>query len=184
MSIIQEALKKAQGEFTKKEVPSVSAPDAHGRTVQMNAFAAQVAAKDAKPAKKSQSLSVPALTGVLLVLLIIYGLDASVRYSGTNSKYPGTVNKKSASSKVVSSAKVRDHFASPLIDPANLIPSRMGQFVLSGIMYVENRPQAIINGYVLEEGDKINGATILVIEKDCVLLNLNNSDIRLDISSK
>lgn len=127
-------------------------------------------------------MSVPALVGVLTVLLIIYGLDASLRYSGAGGKYQGTLNKKGAFSKAASPAKGAEHFKSPLIDPANLIPSRMGQFVLSGIMYVENKPQAIINGYVLEEGDKINGATIIAIEKDCVLLNLNNSDIRLDMS--
>jgi hypothetical protein len=118
------------------------------------------------------------------VLLIIYGLDLSLRHSGANNKNPVALNKKSVSSKAGSSAKTRDRFASPLMDPAKLIPSRMGQFVLSGIMYVENKPQAIINGYVLEEGDKINGATILAIEKDCVLLNLNNSDIRLDLNNE
>ena len=49
-------------------------------------------------------------------------------------------------------------------------------------MYVENKPQAIINGYVLEEGDKINGATVLIIEKDCVLLDVNDANIRLELN--
>jgi len=172
MSIIQEALKKAQVEFTKIKAPPVKAHDAPVKPSQMNTV------------KKTQSLSLPALAGVLMVLLVIYVLDASLRYSGTNSGHTSALNKKNVSSRSVSTAKMRERFASPLIDPANLIPSRMGQFVLSGIMYVENRPQAIINGYVLEEGDKINGATILAIEKDCVLLNLNNSDIRLDMVGK
>jgi len=184
MSIIQEALKKAQGEFSKNKSPSVKAPDAPVRPAQMNTGAAQAAAKGAKPSKKTPSLSVPALVGVLTVLLIIYGLDLSLRHSGANNKNPVALNKKSVSSKAGSSAKTRDRFASPLMDPAKLIPSRMGQFVLSGIMYVENKPQAIINGYVLEEGDKINGATILAIEKDCVLLNLNDSDIRLGLNNE
>ena len=44
--------------------------------------------------------------------------------------------------------------------------------------------KAIINGRVLEEGDKINGATVLMIEKDCVLLDLNETNIRLDINKQ
>lgn len=181
MSIIQEALKKAQGEFTKdktpSKAPSVKSPDVPTRPV-------MPAAKPAA-AKKTPSLSVPALVGVLTVLLMIYGLDLSLRYSGKNKASAGVSNKKAVSSKAVSSSRLKERFSSPLIDPANLIPSHMGQFTLSGIMYVENKPQAIINGYVMEEGDKINGATILAIEKDCVLLSMSEKEnIRLDISSK
>ena len=66
--------------------------------------------------------------------------------------------------------------------PVDLGSSVRPAFILSGIMYLEDKPQAIINGHVLEEGDKISGATVLVIEKDCVLLDLNDTNIKVELS--
>jgi hypothetical protein len=54
-------------------------------------------------------------------------------------------------------------------------------FVLSGIMYLDGKPQAIINGSILEEGDSINDATVVLIDRDYVLLNVKDSKVKLTI---
>jgi hypothetical protein len=55
------------------------------------------------------------------------------------------------------------------------------QFALNGIMYLNDRPQAIINGFTLEEGDTISGATVVRIEKNSVILHMNDVEIMLTL---
>lgn len=55
-------------------------------------------------------------------------------------------------------------------------------FILNGIMYMDDKPFAILNGYILEEGDELNGATVMAIERDYVLLNLKDNKIKLKLN--
>lgn len=55
-------------------------------------------------------------------------------------------------------------------------------FILNGVMYVEGTPQAIINGHILQVGDSMSGATVLSIDKDYVLLNINDSKVKLKLN--
>jgi HD-like signal output (HDOD) protein len=44
------------------------------------------------------------------------------------------------------------------------------EFRLNGIIYSEDRPTAIVNGIMVRIGDEVNGATVLSIERDRVIL--------------
>lgn len=55
------------------------------------------------------------------------------------------------------------------------------ELVLNGIMYLAERPQAIINNSVVEEGDTVSGAKVLSIKKNTVILNFNDVEISLSL---
>jgi hypothetical protein len=54
-------------------------------------------------------------------------------------------------------------------------------YVLNGIMYLEGAPRAIINNAMVEEGDTVDGAKVVKIEKRTVVLQQNGYDINLNI---
>lgn len=54
-------------------------------------------------------------------------------------------------------------------------------FMLSGIMMLNNTPRAIINGSVLETGDSISGAVVEDIGKEQVLLRYNSERVLLKL---
>lgn len=55
------------------------------------------------------------------------------------------------------------------------------QLTLNGIMYVENRPRAIINGIIVEEGDMVNDAEVRKINRANVILNFRNTEITINL---
>lgn len=182
MSVIQDALRKAQGEYVEKKIP---------RIIKEAAPRPKIEVRTLRETKKTTSLRLPVLTVILIGLLLIYGLKLSLQYSTipekntkVSDKVEATALRHGNTATSPSAAKREDSFNPPKIGPANLITPRPSNFVLNGIMYVENKPQAIINGYVLEEGDKINGAVVLIIEKDCVLLDFNDANIKLELDKQ
>ncbi|MDP3791921.1 MAG: hypothetical protein Q8R38_07755 [Candidatus Omnitrophota bacterium] len=183
MSIIQEALKKAQGDFSEKKIPEVTESVKCADSVKEAALPAPEI-QIPHDIKNITSKRLPALVGILAILLLAYGLRLSLQYSDRNAdkskRVPVSQESRDAS---VSAPKVVEDFTPPKTNPVSFVTKRNPLFNLSGIMYLEDGPQAIINGYVLEEGDKINGATVLVIEKDCVLLDVNNSNVRLELNN-
>ena len=66
-----------------------------------------------------------------------------------------------------------DFAARPKQVPPNLI--------LNGIMYLEERPQAIINDSVVGVGDMVSGAKVLSIDKASVFLSFNDMAITLTL---
>jgi hypothetical protein len=187
VSIIQEALKKAQGDYSVKREPKKEMPSVQSETGRSEAATAQVEMKAMPrhhPERSGPSMRLPALVSVLTVLLLIYGLKLSLQYTGThNNRVIGTKKAQPVVADKSASSSISAIMENPnKINPINFLEPRKSLFMLSGIMYVAGRPQAIINGQVLEEGDKISGATVLAIEKDCVLLDLNDANMRLEIS--
>lgn len=173
MSIIQEALKKAQGDYFEKKTPQAgeSVKYTGSSASEETVFKPRVKIQAIRRTRRTTSMRLPVLTGILVTLILIYGIRFSLQYSGRHEiKTPHKVVSTPASTGPAGTAPAKE----PVSTPAPL-------FALNGIMYVEGRAQAIINGYVLEEGDKINGATILTIERDYVLLNFNDADMKLDI---
>jgi len=53
------------------------------------------------------------------------------------------------------------------------------KFILNGIMYMESGSHAIINRSVVKEGDVVNGAKVIRIDKNTVTLNLKGNDVTL-----
>lgn len=60
-------------------------------------------------------------------------------------------------------------------------PLQLSNFRLSGILYDEQRPLAIINNQVVEEGALINEAELLEIQKGYVKLSLQGKEFRLQL---
>jgi hypothetical protein len=63
---------------------------------------------------------------------------------------------------------------------ASLLPSTSGP-QLSGILWEEGRPLAIINGQIVSQGDRVGSKIVAAIEKDRVILSdgSQNSEILL-----
>lgn len=59
------------------------------------------------------------------------------------------------------------------------VPSNLA---LNGIMYLVERPQAIINDSVVEVGDIVDGAKVTRINNSSVLLNYNDAEITLTLA--
>ncbi len=57
------------------------------------------------------------------------------------------------------------------------------KFMLSGIMYIESGPKAIINGSVVQEGDVISGATVKKIDRVDVVLSYEDLEILLKMNN-
>ena len=55
------------------------------------------------------------------------------------------------------------------------------EFTLSGIMHLEVGPRAIINNLMVAEGDRVEDATIITITDDSVLLQKRDSEITLHL---
>lgn len=175
MSIIQEALKKAQGEYFEKKTPKVN----EERVNEEEVVNSKVGIQAPQRIKRPTTMRLPALVSILTILLVIYGFKLSLQYSRPHEKEIGAPSPASAPA-----SKTAHSFIPSKIGPTSFIPMHLSNFVLSGVMYVENKPQAIINGHVLEEGDKISGATVLVIEKDFVLLDVNDANVRLEMKKQ
>lgn len=163
MSIVQDALKKAQGDYVEKKMPPL---EVFHRI------------------KKPKSMRLPTLVSILAALTLIYGLMLSMQYF----RAPRNVEVVSVEQKNISARIPAAKPDNPIVEPKLAVPEHVTlpkpDFVLSGIMYLQNKPQAIINGYMLEEGDELNGATVMAIEKDCVLLDIENKNVRIELAKE
>jgi len=60
-------------------------------------------------------------------------------------------------------------------------PLKVSDFRLSGILYDNQKPMAIINSRIVEEGALINGAQLLEIQPNYVRLSLKGEELQLKI---
>jgi len=58
----------------------------------------------------------------------------------------------------------------------------LGGFILDGIMYIADRPRAIINNIIVGEGEAVDGANVEKINKDNVVLKYNESEVTLKLN--
>ncbi len=61
-------------------------------------------------------------------------------------------------------------------------PNTIQSWHLAGILYNANNPHAVINSKIVKKGDSIEGAEIIKINKDRVILSKNGSKFTLSIS--
>ena len=61
----------------------------------------------------------------------------------------------------------------PIIQP--------NEFMLSGIMHLEDGPRAIINNMKVSKGDDIDGAKVVSITDETVVLKKQDSEIKLHL---
>lgn len=175
MSIIQEALKKAERQIKdpKKSAPSVQAtsPSSPGQSF----------IKVSKPAASSD----PKAVAILIVILIATAVFAASQL------FPKK-NIPARSSVAAVTAKSEELPALPSVIFQQVSPESQPQqpeekkasspeFVLNGIMYLEGNPRAIINDVMVEAGDMVGGARVVKIEKKSVLLQYNDVEMSLDL---
>lgn len=65
--------------------------------------------------------------------------------------------------------------------PGGLKTPESPKLVLSGIMYLEEGPRAIINNFIVGSGDSVLGAKITRIDRQSVVLEYENVEITLSL---
>lgn len=61
------------------------------------------------------------------------------------------------------------------------MPFKASDFKLTGILYDEQKPMAIINNRVVEEGALINGAELLEIQPNYVMVSYKGKEVKLKV---
>ncbi len=158
MSIIQEALKKAQnyiGENRRKTLPSFpESPRASQRSPGPN---------------------------IILVVILFVTLAFVLKGFLPEIKFKAKADGKKTIE--IEDLKAYQEISyKPLISkPEKVAMPQCPELILNGIMYLAERPQAIINNSVVEEGDTVSGAKVLNIKKNTVVLNFNDVEISLSL---
>ena len=201
MSIIQEALKKAERQIKDmKQASSLSGPSAPRIS-------------PSSPGGPAQEKNTPATTGydpkavvILLVILIVTAVVAASQLFPKKNIFTKPAAKTSAS-EIQETKEVMKPAAAPLkvekfpalssivfqpqqpagaaassVESTNVKAAQTApEFVLNGIMYLEGSPRAIINDSMVEEGEMVNGARVVKIDKKNVLLEYNGAEIILGL---
>ncbi|MFA5145850.1 MAG: hypothetical protein WC515_00500 [Candidatus Omnitrophota bacterium] len=196
MSIIQEALKKVQGEIrggTRTPEPVVRTDERHKFQPSPNPLPPAIFS----PIKKRPAVAPEQIVSVVLsvaVIIAVFWLYTATGGRQGKTQPDGTASHQEVAYKPIAGAEKNavpeeasgrpgaDGISAPA--PARETPPAKLQypdFVLNGIMYIEERPQAIINNGVVEEGDMISGAKVIRIMKNGVLMNLNDTEITLSL---
>lgn len=201
MSIIQEALKKAQGTYARSTDQPQSGAVAKGPAAdKILSDANPAAASDSLPQKLRHAVAAkPMFIPSVIVLTIIAGFGLKVFLADTSSarKAVPAVSQREASRKTsdnpagasiqegpgaAAKAGTTGTIASIKSSiPAAFVSSQAPNLTLNGIMYLRESPRAIINGSMVEEGDSVSGAKIIAINSDNVTLDYNNAEIILKL---
>ncbi len=187
MSIIQEALKRAQYNYSGKK----SLPQAYEDPGQEPAISASAETPDVWVITKKTIVVVCVIA--LLALATGFGMRALfpklvAMDKARRSKDSAVAVQKTESDKTVPPspfpASVERATERPLVLAASGQANQSPNLVLNGIMYVEEKPKAIINGTVVREGDVISGAIVTSITENSVLLKYNNNDNQVEVALK
>jgi type II secretory pathway component PulC len=185
MSIVQEALKKAQHNYAGKK----SLPQAHEEPGQEPAATVPVEALDMRVITKKIAIIVSVIA--LLALATGFGIRTLFSKMVTmdkerKSKNLTAVVQKTPPDKVVppppSSEIVERATEKPLALASSGQADQSPSLVLNGIMYGEENSKAIINGTLVREGDVISGAIVTSITAKSVLLKYNNNDNQVEVA--
>jgi hypothetical protein len=155
MSIIQEALKKAQSDAKPGLQEIVKAP----------------AAKKAPAADKRMLMAI-----ILLALMAFAVFSAGKLLSKAGDRTDRT---SAANSQEVGYRPIIKKQASA---PSGALKTpESPRLVLNGIMYLEEGPRAIINNFIVGLGDSVSGAKIAKITHQNVILEYENVEITLSL---
>lgn len=204
MSIIQEALRKSQNDYLRKKTPEPSriirlSPvpqkiDAQNKIEPVKVKQGKIKSNKVKLNRKENKLTV--FWFVSLIILVIMAAIAIILFLSYVS-YRLSVRQKIHQAvqlppAVVRLAPVTEETVFEPVPQANakqegkasvdVTKERPPNFILNGIMHLEDGPKAIINGYIVDKGDKINGATVMDINEDSVLVSLDDSKVKLKLS--
>ena len=183
MSIIQDALRKAQARYRKEYEP-----DKTGAA--QEAVSVKVEPREAGAVKSENTNNIPFRVIVMAsAALLILALSGGIYFSRA-----GHPVKKDDIPSGITSDDTRLHANASIPDiapiPESPFPDKApalsgkdtARFLLNGIMYLEEGPQAIINGAVVKEGDVVNGAAVMKINRNNVLMKFKDAEIVLRLT--
>lgn len=193
MSIIQDALKKTENYIDKKR------PDIRKK------FEEGISFKETVPVEKTPALSkkiiyVSISAFFILIILVALSVKQFLLVTSVTNKLKTKVTGEETAKPAVTAlpavmpraeikkmlsenAKVTEELAAytkPQPAPSVSGP-KMPNLTLNGIMYREEDPQAIINNYILKEGETINGARIIKIKPDVIILDYEGAEVILKL---
>lgn len=199
MSIIQEALKRAQKKPVEpKDIGAASGPSEEkqsfvstGTNLQENTI------KTGRMPKKDNYLDrLKIFLGLVITIVIfIFALSAKalIPVNSVNSPVKNSYKLAAIETPAVRDVSSLERSASVPApkNPVELSPSFFklpikanpdsSRFVLSGIMYLESGPRAIINNIIVGIGDTVSGAVVRSISKRSVELEFGDSKITLSL---
>jgi hypothetical protein len=200
MSIVQEALKKAQYDFARKKSP----PQVYDEPRREEAIPSPAEQLDTRIVIKK----IAAIVYIIVLLALVTGfgiralftriltMDKEKRSKETvvaiektdpdKAAEKNTILDKIFTGKMASSFTKTDQQVKeePLVSDTLKKEDQAPDIILSGIMYTKENPKAIINGTVVREGDVISGATITSITAKNVLLKYNSKDNQVEVGIK
>ncbi|MCM8782300.1 MAG: general secretion pathway protein GspB [Candidatus Omnitrophica bacterium] len=188
MSIIQEALKKAQGYIDDQRRTQDRRPEHH-------AFLEKKESASHPRRRPIRSKWIVAIASIILFAISGYILQQrflSKKNSKDRAEGAGelvtTIEGGASHQEVIYKpiTKIEPRFEEERAAPAQdtLTSDTRPQYpklLLNGIMYLAKKPQAIINGSIVEEGDMVSGATVMKIEKNSVVLKFDDTEMILSL---
>lgn len=187
MSIIQEALKRAQYNYVGRK----SLPQARKESGQEPAIPVPAEVLDVRIITKKIAVAVFVIA--LLALAVSFGIRTLFSKIVTMDKERRSKDSIVAAQKTEPDKTVPPSPSSGAVERATENPLALALFgktnqspnlVLNGIMYTEEKPKAIINGTVVREGDVISGASVASITENSVLLKYNNNSNQVEVTLK
>lgn len=185
MSIINDALKKAQKQMDEKETPRITTEEKPSFTDVENTTSQQLsqtpppaANLDKTPPSphKTSKSTIPPLKIIqwaLMSIIIAISLWFIQRYySQTNALMPTSV--------ATSPTKMTQPIAK-IIETESIEDSLRKTIHISGTMMMEDKRVAVINNTIVNIGDQIEGWTISEITLQNILLTKDGKDIQLKV---
>lgn len=167
MSIIYDALKKVEGTIHKKPAVKIDID------------------KEYTPKRKNKIY----LIYILAVSLGVFIANVSFKALGVLNKYPSkpvSIDVKIKTQAPVIKTQDNPGLPSPpsLSSPAQIRNKPLPSLVLNGIFLSENECYALINNRIVEEGDTIEGATVVEITTNEVELDEDGKIIKLSTAAQ
>ncbi|MFC1576456.1 hypothetical protein ACFL3J_02160 [Candidatus Omnitrophota bacterium] len=193
MSIITDALKKAQGSSpdvqappprVEKKRPIVSLPPRKKivpKPAPKDDFLYIPKPEPVKPAHTNEPFHTPAsIAAMAIVALIILGLGAFFILEKTSkeaSPGPTSANAKAGASSFAYEVGAESPVtAGETSKPATQASEINETIALTGIMYSQKKPLAVINNAILGEGEKIGKFQIRAIEKNSIRISSDDKE--------
>lgn len=158
MSIIQDALKKAQSDVKPPAQEEAKAP----------------VIKKAPAARKTPLSDRKALMAAMLLALMAFAVFSAGRFLSRTGGETSAANSQEVSYRPL----VGERISAP---SEALKAPESPKLVLNGIMYLDDGPRAIINNFIVGVGDTVSGAKITGINRKSVILEYENVEITLSL---
>jgi len=201
MSIIQEALKKAQGDTGTQKTPRTDGGAESMNTLHPGEKKSPPTLPPAGADKTNPSGKIdPRAVGILLfILTITVFFAARTFFTGERptTTTPPAVDKRDMLPPPGAAgvkADTKPSLPSEILPISKIVFQRPDknkldgirqlaapEFALNGIMYLEGAPRAIINDVVVEVGDTVSGAKVVRIDRQSAVVEYNGAEIVLNL---